>query len=403
MRGASKSTTVAAKEVTATAKEGSDEQSQSRKLEEIRDSEDEAESTTDEPVAKDTEAKTFIVAKKSHEYLIYDKEREMKVVKHLSSKYHKAFESRRENSLISTKNPITLDDLTNEANKPESTEAVPARTGDFYKPGDGSGRYHYFATYVGDGSKMKDDTPCIVQNVDEDSYRIWSWKQVKGLGAENHTVTYKFDKRLKKAYPSGRRQFHLPDKEGIERLKGWGLESTDFSVITTLTWRVEARKLRKRKHKTVGDRDGYEYFNSILFTIPDTTKPGAAKKKQLLLDYRKQQDYNYEGPFRCSISKLRELAGNEVADQKAIEGLQLDTEAGEGYRRYWQSRQEDLKNRRKSRVRSREWSANATQNKMEFTQLQENHEKLQESSENLQKENKDLKASLDQANKEINN
>jgi hypothetical protein len=301
----------------------------------------------------------------------------------------------------------------------KSTKIASAPTVTFYKPGDGSGKYCHVATDVGAfKSEKNDDTPCIVENLSQkNDFRLWSWAHAKELCVKNDTQTYKWgpnkkdknpnekdknlnkkDENLDKEYknldktldkqddnqakedrervPNIERQFHLPDSEWIGA-KG-RLSSTEFSVITTLTWRVKATKSKKTKgkHAEIREiRDGYEYYNSVLFELFGEKKDKAQK-------LREQQDCVYKGPFRCSISEFRRIASGE----EALKKLQLDTEAGEGYLRYWEGRQKVLENRNlraRSRARSRTPAATKVTK--------------------LQKENKKLEAELAQANQQNKN
>jgi hypothetical protein len=292
----------------------------------------------------------------------------------------------------------------------KSTKIASAPTVTFYKPGDGSGKYCHVATDVGAfKSEKNDDTPCIVENLSQkNDFRLWSWAHAKELCVKNDTQTYKWgpnkkdknpnekdknlnkkDENLDKEYknldktldkqddnqakedrervPNIERQFHLPDSEWIGA-KG-RLSSTEFSVITTLTWRVKATKSKKTKgkHAEIREiRNGYEYYNSVLFELFGEKKDKAQK-------LREQQDCVYKGPFRCSISEFRRIASGE----EALKKLQLDTEAGEGYLRYWEGRQKVLENRR---LRARSRTPAATE------------------ATKLQKENKELRVGMNNAN-----
>lgn len=284
---------------------------------------------------------------------------------------------------------------TKKTKAPKSTKTASAPTVRFYMPEDDTGEYHHIATELKVNPKRNDDTPCIVQNVNrENDYRIWCLKQVRQLSAKDHTQTFKYksSKQGEKFIPYIERQFHSSDSEGIAALGR--LKPEEFSVIATLTWRVkrtneEHKKHTKHKkhkkpkkhekHEQAEIEDEYKYYNTVLFNVTND------EKRQRLISSRKMHDYKYEGPFQCSITKFRQLADG----QKALDKLQLDTEAGEGYSRYWQRYQEHLKNEKdlqaKSRAKSRARSSTPAETevleslaklKVEYNELQEEHEKL---------------------------
>jgi hypothetical protein len=252
---------------------------------------------------------------------------------------------------------------TGRTTSPGVMESIEESTVTLYKPGDGSGKYRHIASNVGDfNGKLQDNTECIVQNSDDDKFRIWTWAQVSEFNAEENTIAHVFDERNKKDRCRSHREFHFPDEEGMkELLKQGNLLPTEYSIEVILTWRVKDSK----------KEDGYKYSNSVLLNITNE------KKKKIVLDARKKRDYKYEGPSRCSITTFRSLVGSDKeANKQVIHKLQKDTEAGQGY---YETLQKRLDGRAGSRDGSRSKSRDCTPSTADQrTELQEKNKKLQE-------------------------
>jgi hypothetical protein len=261
---------------------------------------------------------------------------------------------------------------TGRTESPKVMESIEESTVTLYKPGDGSGKYRHIASNVGGfNGTLQENTECIVQNSDDDKFRIWTWAQVSEFNARDNTIAYVFDKKNKEDRCRSHREFHFPDKEGMkELLKQGNLLHTEYSIEVILTWRVKDPK----------KKDGYKYSNSVLLNITNE------KKKKIVLDARKKRDYKYEGPSRCSITTFRSLVGSDIeANKQVIHKLQKDTEAGQGY---YETLQKRLDGRAGSRDGSRSKSRDCTPSAADqLTGFQEENEKLQEK---LAKANEEL-------------